>query len=70
MMSAKAAAAVIRAHFGIFKGIFDVFLFFQTVQAIERQPKVVLMLGVRWVECVDMYICIHIYRFCELCIDV
>ena len=46
MMSAKAAAAVIRAPFGIFKGIFDVFLF-QTVQAIERQPKVVLMLSVR-----------------------
>ena len=47
-MSAKAAAAVIRAPLEIFKGILDVF-FFQTVQAIERQPKVVLMLGVRWV---------------------
>ena len=49
MMSAKAAAAVTRAHLGVFKEIFVVFPFFQTVQAIERQPKVVLMLGVRWV---------------------
>ena len=48
MMSTKATAASIWAPFGIFKGIFVVFLF-QTVQAIERQPKVVLMLGVRWV---------------------
>ena len=48
MMSANANAAVIRAPFGIFKGIFVVFLF-QKVQAIERQSKVVLMLGVRLV---------------------
>ena len=46
MMSAQAAAAVIRAPFGIFKGIF-MSSFFQTVQAIEHQPKVVLMLSVR-----------------------
>ena len=41
MMSAKAAAAVILAPLGIFKVIFDVF-FFQTVQAIECQPNVVV----------------------------
>ena len=46
MMSAKAAA--IQAPLGIFKGIFVVFLL-QTVQAIERQPKVELMLVVRLV---------------------
>ena len=48
MMSAKAAAAVIRAFLESSRG-FLMYSFFQTVHAIERQPKVVLMLGVRWV---------------------
>ena len=48
MMSAKAAAAVFRAPLGIFKGILLSY-FHQAVQAIERQPKAVLMLGVRWI---------------------
>ena len=47
MMSAKAAAAVIRAPLESSRG-FSMSSFFQTVQAIERQSKVVLMLGARW----------------------
>ena len=45
MMSAKAAAAVIRDS----SWRFFLSSFFQIVQAIEHLPKVVLMLGVRWV---------------------
>ena len=46
MVSAKAAAAVMRAICESSRG-FLMSSFFQTVQAIERQPKVVLMLSVR-----------------------
>ena len=46
MMSAKAAAAVIRALLGIFRGYYLFFLS-RTMSAVERQPKVVLLLGVR-----------------------
>ena len=49
MMSDKAAAAVIRAPLAIFNGILVAFVSW-TLLAVDCQPKVVFLLGVRQIQ--------------------